>query len=840
MANNGTIQNTFRNGYRFQIYWEEVSKDIGANKTQIRTIVQLVSLGSAFTISSSVTKKGSITIDGIKYDFDFNATLSGNQTKNLFTKVVDVTHGSDGNKICSLSSVIGLNVTLSGTYWGNITTSGGATLNAIPRTSDFTLSNENIVIGNTTQKIKILSSASEFSHRVTYKIGSYTSVIQDGNSKQLDIDLIIPESDCQYITNSMKSNVSITVDTYNGASLIGTKSSSFIAIVPDYIRPTFSEISAEVLNDDIPSEFGYVKGRSRVRLTIVGEEGKYGSTIRSFSIKGPDIDSTFSTVDSGVINTSGNSTFTASVTDSRGARSDEKVVTIFVKDYSEPTINSFTATRSNSEGLELNEGNYLKIFADYSFSDLGVGYMVSSSAKFKRSADSNWGEEKIVANNAYEILGDGDIAANSSYEVQLTIQDSLSVVSRTIVVGTSFATMDFKKGGKGIAIGKLSEIDMLFDIGMDTRVFGSLTNSNGGRYITGDIGIESGTDLNDILETGLYNSNATVENSPTDLPFSLAVIRLDGTRQILMSKDNKTWQRDFSNGEWTQWAINQTPSVGGNSNSSYEFKFGYWGLMNPDGNTNGWIRTTSSGLLPYQSGVTSGIGSAYWRFNTGYFNLLYANRLEFLADKYIEYDASDKSIAFSSPIKTSSILGDTSGLEIETKEQILINSDKGTNSFVIGAYEWSEQTLYPTTERKGNIGTYQRPFSMVCAGSLSDRMIVKDNRSAANVAKYDNKEYLYNIFKDINIFMANSLSQIRGELVNEYETKLILNPFELPQELAPKNKPQVDYNASESIELFSLVAGLSGALSFAINKLEQQEEKILYMEEIIDGFTKNF
>lgn len=52
----------------------------------------------------------------------------------------------------------------------------------------------------------------------------------------------------------------------------------------------------------------------------------------------------------------------------------------------------------------------------------------------------------------------------------------------------------------------------------------------------------------------------------------------------------------------------------------------YAGLARPDGTTTGWMRTTQTGLLPYeQGGNSSSIGSSSWQFKNGYFKNLYAD-----------------------------------------------------------------------------------------------------------------------------------------------------------------------------------------------------------------------
>jgi hypothetical protein len=49
---------------------------------------------------------------------------------------------------------------------------------------------------------------------------------------------------------------------------------------------------------------------------------------------------------------------------------------------------------------------------------------------------------------------------------------------------------------------------------------------------------------------------------------------------------------------------------------------GYWGMGDPDGVSTNWIRTTTQGIIPYQSGGNGSIGTSSWPFNEGYFKHL--------------------------------------------------------------------------------------------------------------------------------------------------------------------------------------------------------------------------
>lgn len=57
---------------------------------------------------------------------------------------------------------------------------------------------------------------------------------------------------------------------------------------------------------------------------------------------------------------------------------------------------------------------------------------------------------------------------------------------------------------------------------------------------------------------------------------------------------------------------------------------GYWGMTNPDGTDNVWIRTTSQGLLPYQAAgptdtAVGSLGTSTWYFKDAYIQNIYGN-----------------------------------------------------------------------------------------------------------------------------------------------------------------------------------------------------------------------
>lgn len=131
MASQGYISNQFRSGYKVQIEWNVNSQNTASNTSNVTVKAQLVSTGPSYNIIANATKQGRLTINGTAYGFTFNASLSGGQTKTVFTKTLDVTHSENGAKNISLALSLGIAVTLSGKYWGTVSTEGTADLNGI-------------------------------------------------------------------------------------------------------------------------------------------------------------------------------------------------------------------------------------------------------------------------------------------------------------------------------------------------------------------------------------------------------------------------------------------------------------------------------------------------------------------------------------------------------------------------------------------------------------------------------------------------------------------------------------------------------------------------------------
>ena len=360
MASSGTISNTFRTGYAVRITWAVTSQSVENNTSTVTANVQLVSLGSSYTINSTATKNGSLTVNGTTYTFTFSAALSGNQTKTIYTKTgIVVPHGSDGTKACAFSCVAGIAVTLGGTYYSNVTTSGTGSFETIARASSISSVTASVEVdGINACTVNINRKSSSFTHTVEWKIGNYSYTAASVGTLT---SYAIPTSWMNAIPNATSGTATVTVTTYSGSTKIGNSvSTTFKITVPSSVVPSISSVSISEAVSGIASKFGaYIQNRSKLNVAI-SASGIYGSTIIQYKAYIQAIEYHGSSFTSNIITASGTIGIVAIVTDSRG-RTSRYDGNITVLPYSVPTISAFTAYRSNSSGVQDYEGQYLKI-----------------------------------------------------------------------------------------------------------------------------------------------------------------------------------------------------------------------------------------------------------------------------------------------------------------------------------------------------------------------------------------------------------------------------------------------------------------------------------------------
>jgi hypothetical protein len=468
---NGTNKASFYAYLRMEV-WEN-SKNVESNWTNIGYKISLVSSnGYPYASGGSypwqikeggvVKASGSIT--------SYNVPAGG--TFQIATGNFNVSHNADGTKTGSFySSFTG--------YHGTVDVSCSMALVTIPRASTPTLSASTVNYGDSVT-INTNRLSTDFTHNMWASFSGEPVII--GNSYTTSATWTVPLTMMNKIPNATSSFCTIYVDTYSGGTFIGTKTVTLNTTVPSNIVPTIStKTHTEAVTGLFENIGGYVQSLSKIRATL-GGAGSYGSTITGYEITIDGKTYGGSDVTSYVITSSGSSTITYKITDSRGrTATDTSAITILT--YTQPNLTSFTVARKAGATTTL------QINRNGTFSHLtakNTGTMVVYT-KLKTATD--WGTAKnTITSTTGTIGGTIELTGHSdtlSYDVKVVFYDEFTSANpSTATLSVSTVTVPMSWSKTGIGVGKVWEQGAL-DVGGDGYVSGNLTvTGTGGNVYT--------------------------------------------------------------------------------------------------------------------------------------------------------------------------------------------------------------------------------------------------------------------------------------------------------------------------------------------------------------------
>ena len=559
MAASGTIQEAIRTGYRIQIAWTVDSQSVANNTSSVTAKVQLVSTGSSYTINSTASKSGSLTINGTKYPFSFTAALSGTQTKTLYTKTVTVSHNADGTKTCAFSATAGINVTLSGTYYGDVPVSGSGTFNTIARASTISSVTSSVSVnGTNTCTVNITRAASTFTHTVVFSFGSYSKTTTEVATST---SYAIPTSWLNAIPNATSGTAKVTVTTYSGSTKIGSAvSKNFTLTVPATVVPTISSVAVADTTTNQTTFGNMVQSKSKAKFTITAA-GALSSTITAYKTVFEGQTYTGATPTTATITKSGTVSATITITDSRG-RTASTTKSWTVVAYTAPKITSFQAVRCLADGTENYDGTYLKALVNYSVSAVNNKNTAAYKLEYKLPSATAWTPLTSGTNYALNtsiISTTGQFSVDSSYDLRLSVSDSFVTITSLTDIPTAFTLLDFHAGGRSLAFGKVAEKAEGVEFGLPA--FFSHAEAPGS-----PVYLQSGQDLNTILEPGYYAvPNAAVSGTLINKPWTstatgglYVLVEGDGMGKVQiahkLSKDEgEIYERSYYQSAWGAW-----------------------------------------------------------------------------------------------------------------------------------------------------------------------------------------------------------------------------------------------------------------------------------------------
>lgn len=442
------------------ISWYDFYPDgkIYIDGTCVKTMDSRIPTGSVSTTSGSwvAISSTSCSKSSISHSADGSKSIVVKLTGNRYSKFSMFRNGSYSGWGCDNSKTIAL------------TTIPRA---SVPTCVTQTTNTQNV--GDIGKAITIYTNrkSSAFTHTIKYTFGSASGTIATGVTTSTS--WTIPMALCNQIPSATSGTGTITCDTYNGSTKVGTKTCSFTCTVPSTVVPTLSGLTATLDNsaNSVIAGWGLaVAGFTKVKLTA-NAAGSYGSTISSFTLTGgyaTSVTGTSLNYTGAKITSSGAKTFTVCAVDSRGRKSATASVSVTYYAYSNPTISNFVVARSDTKATDI------KVSKTQSYSSVNSKNSITITLKYKRHSSTGWTTYGTLGTGGTISITDVVFDEASSYDFQLVVKDAVgNSATASSFVSTLAVLMDFRAGGKGLGIGKIAESDNM-EVALDAIFMGNI------------------------------------------------------------------------------------------------------------------------------------------------------------------------------------------------------------------------------------------------------------------------------------------------------------------------------------------------------------------------------
>ena len=450
----------------FWVKWESGGQDVSANKTAINWSCG-VTPGHKFY--SNAVKMSAVSIGGVTvYAGGTYSNITDYKEHTFASGTLEVSHNADGSKTLTVSA-------FSGQVWkdsGYLTATAAAQsfqLAAIPRATE-------PVMGAATMgeavRISLPRASSAFTHTLSYVFGAASGTIVENAGTE--VQWTVPESLAAQIPDSSVGTGTLTCRTYNGGTLVGTKTVTFTATVPQSMKPALTNGWAAVSYDNSGTKASgiaaWVQGYSKAKAVFNGSKVtcKQGAGIAKYAVtylgktveESPYRTETISTT---------SATVRCTVTDSRGLTAWEDV-TVELESYAPPMLVGAALYRADGEGAAADSGAHIAGLATAKFSSIG-GRNTATIKGYWKSVGGSYGEGVTLPFGAVGLVtGDVEIAGDRSYTAKIVVTDSLGNSTEFEEnIPTEQVAFHLKEGGKGAAFGKAAEQDELLDVAWDAR-----------------------------------------------------------------------------------------------------------------------------------------------------------------------------------------------------------------------------------------------------------------------------------------------------------------------------------------------------------------------------------
>ena len=292
-----------------------------------------------------------------------------------------------------------------------------------------------------------------FTDTISYKCGTAGDTIITG-SKSASVTWDSSKGNTVALaaqnTKGMSVDVTFTVTTYSGSTVVGTTSKTVKMSIPTTVVPTVA-LKVEDAAGYFATYGAYVQGYSKLKITATPTLA-YGSPIDAYVITADGATYNTSPCTTPAVQGKGTLQITAKVTDARKQSNTATPVDITVLEYAKPAV-TLSAPRCDASGNVNSEGSYIKIVMSAQIASLNG----KNSASYTITYVDDSGKKQTITGTGTSYTSPTPIAcaASDTREVSITVADNFGSTPQSVTVPIAYTLLDYHRSGKGISFGKV-------------------------------------------------------------------------------------------------------------------------------------------------------------------------------------------------------------------------------------------------------------------------------------------------------------------------------------------------------------------------------------------------
>lgn len=454
----------------------EVNQDVSLNQSMVR--VTRVEMRAMREMSLPCFIAGSICINGVKAaELAFTDTTAcivnmtqqytgGGAGDSWFSGFrnwdVRVGHNSDGSARAAVYANLLVYHNQQQLDYG-VNKTVDLSLPAIPRVTE--LEAQGVTLGQRMQIRRIPSSAN-FVDTVSWSCGELSGIVAE-KTDQENLEWIPPLELATQATETISAAVVLTVTTYLGDSVVGSRQTELHCPIPETVVPTL-EVGITDETGVYDSYGAFLRSQSQA-VVQTWACGAFGSQIRDIQVRCGGLTGTGERVVFALEN-DGTVPISVTVTDSRG-RTAQYETAIWVHPYQKPTVTIRGAYRCDELGVAQADGQWLRVVFDAQTTGQLLRTIRYTGICTVHGGTERWETELTEYTGQSEVsLGSFLMQAgmDTAYDCLVTVQDDFSAVtSSTVLVSVAFAMLDLCRGTRAVGIGMRAKNPGKLSIGMD-------------------------------------------------------------------------------------------------------------------------------------------------------------------------------------------------------------------------------------------------------------------------------------------------------------------------------------------------------------------------------------